>query len=454
MQHRIIAFPSRSASGDDQASPSRLPLPLTSLLGREHELAQLAALLRRPEVHLLTITGPGGVGKTRLSLAVARDLLNDFTAGVYFVPLAAINDPDFVLSAIAQVLNLREVGTRSLLKALKGALREQSLLLLLDNFEQVLAAALQLADLLAACPNLHLLVTSRAPLRLQGEREFAVSPLPLPDLKHLPARDDLAQYAACTLLIQRAQAIKPDFQLTEANARTIAEICIRLDGLPLAIELAAARIRLYSPQALLARLSHRLEVLTGGARNVPARQQTLRATIAWSYQLLAPQEQQLFHFLSIFAGGCTLQAVEAITKQTGAGVINVLDGLSVLLENNLLRQVEQPDSEPRLLLLHTIREFGLECLASTGELEAAQAAHAAYYLALAEQAEPQLRGPEQARWVSQLEIEQENLRAALSFLLEQVRVHAGTQEGEQQVECALRLCVALYWFWDVRGYGR
>ena len=319
MQHPIIAFPSRSASGADLAPPPRLPLPLTPLLGREHELARLAVLLRRPEVRLLTITGPGGVGKTRLLLAVARDLLNDFTAGVYFVPLAAINDPDYVLSAIAQVLNLREVGTRSLLEELKSALREQSLLLLLDNFEHVLAAAPQLADLLAACPNLHLLVTSRAPLRLQGEREFAVSPLALPDLNHLPARDDLAHYAACTLFIQRAQAIKPDFQLTEANARTIAEICIHLDGLPLAIELAAARMRLYSPQALLARLSHRLEVLTGGARNVPARQQTLRATIAWSYQLLAPAEQQLFRFLSIFAGGCQLSAVEAITKQTGAG---------------------------------------------------------------------------------------------------------------------------------------
>ena len=262
MEHSVIAFPSRAAAGNGQTSPSHLPLPLTPLLGREHELAQLTALLRRPEVRLLTLTGPGGVGKTRLLLAVARNCLPDFAGNVCFVPLAAVSDPDFVLPAIAQALGLRETAAHSVLEELQVALGEQSFLLLLDNFEQVLAAAPRLADLLAACPNLHLLVTSRAPLRLQGEREFAVSPLPLPDLKHLPTSDVLAQYAACTLFVQRGRAIKPDFQLTEANARTIAEICIRLDGLPLAIELAAARTRLLSPQALLTRLSHRLDVLT------------------------------------------------------------------------------------------------------------------------------------------------------------------------------------------------
>ena len=384
MQHSIIPFSSSSGGRHGQASLSSLPLPLTPLLGREHELAQLTALLRRPEVRLLTLTGPGGVGKTRLLLAVAHDFLPDFAGDVCFVPLAAISDPDFVLPATAQALELRETPARSALEEVQIAIGERSLLLLLDNFEQVLAAAPRLSDLLAACPNLHLLVTSRAPLRLQGEREFAVSPLALPDLKHLPTSDDLAQYAACTLFVQRAQAIKPDFHLTEANAHTVAEICIRLDGLPLAIELAAARIRLLSPQALLARLSHRLDVLTSGARNAPARQQTLRATLAWSYQLLAPAEQQLFRSLSVFAGGCTLQALEAITKQTGAGAVNVLDRVSTLLENNLVHQVEQPDGEPRLRLLETIREYGLECLANEGELETTRSAHAAYYLALAE----------------------------------------------------------------------
>jgi len=454
MQHSIIPFSPLSGGLPGQASLSLLPLPLTPLLGRERELVQLTALLRRPEVHLLTLTGPGGVGKTRLSLAIAQAFLPDFAGEVCFVPLAAISNPDSVLPAIAQALGLREIAHRSVLEEMQKAIGEQFLLLLLDNFEQVLSAAPQLSELLAACPNLHLLVSSRAPLRLHGEHEFAVSPLALPDLKHPLSRDDLAHYAACKLFVQRAQAIKSEFQFTEANARTIAEICIRLDGLPLAIELAAVRIRLFSPQALLSRLSHRLDVLTGGARNMPARQQTLRATIAWSYQLLAPAEQQLFRSLAVFAGGCTLQAIEAITKPPGAGANTSLDGVSTLLENNLVRQQEQPDGEPRLLLLETIREFALECLADTGELQAAQVAHAAYYLALAEEAEPQLRGPEQALWMARLGLDQENLRAALGFFLEQAHAQASTQAGEMQAEQALRLCAALSWFWNIYGYWR
>ncbi len=438
MQHPITAFPS-SAS---QFSSGRLPQPLTPLLGREHELAQLMVLFHRPEGRLLTLTGPGGVGKTRLLLAFATDLLPDFADRVCFVPLAAISDPNFVLPAIAQALGVRETGVRSLLVEMQAAVGSQSLLLLLDNFEQVLAAAPPLADLLAACPNVHLLVTSRAALRLYGEQEFVVSPLPVPDLKRLPSSDKLAQFDALTLFVRRAQAIMPPFQMNKENERAIAEICIRLDGLPLAIELAAARTRLLSPQALLSRLSHRLEVLTGGARNLPDRQQTMRTTIAWSYYLLAPQQQHLFRLLAVFAGGCTLQSVAALAPHAGASA--VLDGVSILLENHLLRQVTQPDGEPRLLLLETIREYGLECLVETEELEAAQAAHAAYYLALAEEAEPQLRGVEQECWVALLDREQENLRAALRFLL----------ENPAQTEQALRLCVALSRFWHDRGYGR
>jgi predicted ATPase/DNA-binding CsgD family transcriptional regulator len=406
-------------------------------------MAQLTDMLHRPPMRLLTLTGPGGVGKTHLALAVAQSVLHAFADGACFVPLASISDAALVLPTLAHALGVREGGDGRLLERLQVQLFEQQLLLLLDNFEQLVAAAPQLAELLSVCPHLTMVVTSRTALRLHGEQEFAVQPLALPDRAHLPASAEACSaYAACALFAQRAQAIKPTFQITPASAPIIAEICLRLDGLPLAIELAAVRTRLLSPQALLARLEHRLEVLTGGARDMPARQQTLRKTIAWSYQLLDASSQQLFRLLAVFAGGCTLAAVETIAQ--ACGVRQVEAGLTLLLENHLVQLVEQGDGEPRLLLLETMREYGLECLQASGEQEAVQQAHAGYYLALAEEAEPHFAGPEQVRWMDQLDRERENVRAVLQ---------RGMSGAVEEVEQALRLGRALAWFWFVREHA-
>ncbi len=429
--------------------PPHLPIQPTPFIGREKEVDAVHHLFLREDVRLVTLTGPGGVGKTRMALHVAEQLRAHFADGVWFVSLAPISDPDLVIPTIAQTLGLREAGERSLLEQLQVFLRERQVLLLLDNFEQVVRAAMHVANLLTICSYLKVLVTSREVLHVRAEREFPVPTLSLPDPKRLPDLVALSQYEAVALFIQRAQAARPEFQVTNANAPVVAEICVRLDGLPLAIELAATRIKLLPLQALLTRLGQRLQLLTSSARDVPAHQQTLRNTIQWSYDLLDAQEQQLFCRLSVFVSGCTLEAVEAISAALGNATLPVLDGVVSLIDKNLLQQTAQEGEEIRLLMLETIREYGWEALAERQEREAIQAAHAAYYLALAEEAERALGGPQQLLWLERLEREYDNLHAALHWLrLQGSRVEGGGEAAEQ----ALRLEIALSWFWIMRGY--
>ncbi len=432
------------------AHANNLPVQPTPFIGREQEVQECLQLLCRDEVRLLTLTGPGGIGKTRLALQVAAQLSEVFPDGLYFVNLAPLHDPGFVVPTIAQALDLHELAEQPLLDLVKAFLREKQLLLLLDNFEQVVSAALQVAELLAACPQLKMLVTSRMALHVQAEQEVAVPPLCVPDPRHLPEVVALAQYDALALFIQRAQAVKPAFQLSHANARAVAEICRHLEGLPLAIELAAARLKLLPPQALLARLTPRLTLLSSGARDVPERQQTLRNTIAWSYQLLDVEVQRLFRRLSVFVGGCTLQAIEAMGAALDGEAGGVFEGVACLLDQSLLQQTESEGEEPRLVMLETIREYAWECLESLGERETTCQAHAEYYVALAEKAEPELAGPQQAVWLERFEREYDNLRAALQWLLER----AGEEEARQRQELALRLGAALRWFWLRRGHYR
>jgi predicted ATPase/DNA-binding XRE family transcriptional regulator len=412
-----------------------LPAPL---VGRGQDAAAVVEALGG-EGRLLTLTGTGGVGKTSLALEVGHRLSNHFPGGVAFVSLSQLDDPGLLLDNIAHALGLRESAGRSLREVLKAALRDRQLLIILDNFEHLTRAATDVAELLAMCPRVQVLITSRSPLRIRGERELPVRPLALPDPQQPPTINSLVDVPSVQLFVQRAEAVSPSFELTEANADTVAAICRRLDGLPLAIELAAARIRLLSPTALLSKLDQLLPVLTGGPRDLPARQQTVRASVAWSYDLLEESERKLFRGISVFAGDWTIEGAEAVAPE-----IDILSDLGRLVEASLV--VRQPEGD-RYRMLEPIREFAAGELGECGESHEVRDGHAAYYLALAEEAELGLKGQGQLHWLQRLDEEHDNLRTALSWLLSRAREGIG-ESGES----TQRLTATLSRFWFLRGH--
>lgn len=422
-----------------------LPVQPTPFIGRQAEIKAVTELLVRPNAHLVTLTGPGGTGKTRLALQVVADLIGAFTDGIYFVDLAPLREPEQVLAAIARTVGLKETSGRSLLDDLKAQLQAKAMLLLLDNFEQVEAAASRIVELLRDCARLKLLVTSREALRVRGEQVFPVPPLGLPsaDLQH-PSIDQLTRYEAVRLFIERAVAVKPEFTLTNENASAVTEICLRLDGLPLAIELAAARIRLFSPQALLQRVGSRLQLLRGGARDSPVRQQTLRDTIDWSYELLDAKEQRLFALLSVF-NGCTFEAVEELAgrmERLKDAKLDVLNGLTSLLDKNLVRQVDPGTGEPRLLMLETIREYAVERLEEDAELAAsARQAHATYFAEFTQRQWERLTGAGRDVALGKMEAEIENVRTAWRYWV-----------ADGNLEQLRKLTDCLWLLFDARGW--
>ena len=418
-REEIIMYPQSSPDEGARFPKHTLPIPLTRFIGRKQTVEEICKLIRSLKVRLLTLTGTAGVGKTRLGVEVASGLINEFADGVYFVPLAAIRDPELVIPAIARQFGVREIGMQSIFEQVKVALQEKQVLLILDNFEQVITAAFQVEELLVACTSLKVIVTSREVLHLQAEMVYPIPPLPLPDLDQIPENISeyeilTSQYPAIELFIERVQTISPSFAMTSTNARDIMKLCVRLDGLPLALELAAIRMRLLPLSALLTRLSSgRLHVL----------KQTLRNTIQWSYDLLTHEEQQLFRRLSVFVGGFAVEGAETMAQlrndEKPSGAVSALDRVESLLDKSLLLQVGREGEEPRLTMFETIREYGLERLQESGEAQLCQEAHALYYLAFAQEAEPHLRGGQQALWWRRLELEQENLRAALAWFIDQ-----------------------------------
>ncbi len=425
---------------DSSRVRTNLPASTTAVVGREREIEDLRTLLNREDVRLVTLIGPPGTGKTRLAMEAARELLSDFEDGVWFVPLHTLRDPGLVLTAVAKAIGLRDTGEEPLEQQILAWSRGKSSLLVIDNFEQVNQAGPVVADLLAGSGDLKVLVTSRAPLKLYGEREYPVVPLGIPSEGRSYAPEELRRVPAVALFVERAAAVQPSFALTRENAQAVSEICTHLDGLPLAIELAAARVKLLSPRALLARLQDRLDLLTGGSQDRPARHQTLRGAVDWSYELLTATEQTLFRRLSVFAGGASLESAEAVCQFDGEQ-LDLLNGVASLVDKNLIRSIEQPAGEPRFAMLETIRAYGVEQLVASGEDAAAHRRYAEHFLALAEQMERALSGPDQATWLDRLESEHDNARAALRWSLD-----------ARETWLAARMASALWRFWYTRGY--
>ncbi|HUG13861.1 MAG TPA: tetratricopeptide repeat protein [Thermomicrobiales bacterium] len=426
------------------AAPARplLPSAPTSLIGRERELVEVSGLLRGGTARMVTLTGPGGVGKTRLALEVAADLSDAFPGAVGFVPLALVGDAGLVLPMVAQAIGLEETGATSVREMLVARLGNQPSLLVFDNVEHVLAIAPEVADLLASCPGLMLLVTSRAPLRIRAEHEYPVRPLALPELSRVPTLEEVAPVSSVQLFVERARAAAPDFELTQANCAAVAAVCRRLDGLPLALELVAARVRVLSPTELLARLDRLLPLLVGGSRDLPERQQTMRAAIDWSHELLAPSQQALFRRLSVFAGGWTLEAAEAVTAWGEIAAEDVIELLSGLVEQSLVVAEASTQGTTRYRMLEMIRQFAAGRVEDAGETMALAERRLHWCLSLAQLAASELRGAGQQIWLNRLEAEHDNLRAALAWCEQDVARGAA----------GLQLAAALWRFWSTRGY--